>query len=156
MGRLMAALLFLLTACPAAAECPSEFLEFPFAEIDVYPPAPKAGETVTITVRGEYSDLCWEVVSSACGDVMGQELVINVDSYDCAGRECGVCLPATSSFEITCEYVFDAAGTYLIRADETADTDRTYCGVDVEHALEVAVSVPVEASGWSAIKALYR
>ena len=153
MKRFIAILLVSLIASPAAAQCP---VEWPFASIDVSPDEPEVGETVTVTVRGEHSDLCWSVLSHDCGSVVGQEITITVDSYDCANRECYTCPLATSPFEISCEYVFNVPGTYVIRADETADTMRFYCGSDQERTIEVSGSVPNEASSWAAIKALFR
>ena len=124
--------------------------------VDISPPEPVVGETVTITVWGEHNDQCWSVLSYDCGEIAAQGVTITVDSYDCASRECSTCALATSPFEVTCEYIFGIAGEYVIRANENADTTRWYCGTDVEHIIQVSVSVPVAASSWGAIKALFR
>ena len=146
-------LMLLLPSVVCAQPCP---IEWPFAGVEVSPSEPAVGETVTITVWGEHNDQCWSVPSFDCGDLVGQALTITVDSYDCANRECFSCLLATSPFEVTCEYVFSAPGEYVIVADEIADTTRWYCGADVEHAFQVSDSVPVDASSWGTVKALYR
>lgn len=122
-----------------------------------YEPAePIAGEMVVVTVGGYLPDTCWSVTGHACAPPAGQEVVFSVDTYDCGGRGCGVCLAVILPFALDCTTVFPSAGVYEIRVTEYADTLRPSFIPDL--VVDVTVTEPVGAVSlaWAAVKCLFR
>lgn len=152
MKILSALVLVLLIAAPAAAQSTI------FESLALDPEVPVAGEPVILTLSGSFRDGCWSLVSHDCGDIVDQEMVIAISSYDCQGRECGVCTLDLPPFEVTCEVVFPEAGTYVVHAEEFADTVRNPPPNPFPFAVQVEViaSVASGAPSWGTLKTLYR
>lgn len=140
----------ILAAVPASAQFTI------FRSISTDPSTPAVGDTVTITVSAEMPDSCWSLVGHACGEILDGELVITADTYDCANRECGSCMVVIVPFQVSCEYVFEAAGPYTVRAVENPDTARASFHHPYEKVIEVLEEVPARSLGWSALKSMYR
>lgn len=151
--RILSAILA-LGALLAAAPAPAQFTIFRAITTD--PALPAVGDTVIITVSAEMQDSCWSLLGHACADTVAPEIVIAADTYDCADRECGSCMAVPVPFEVSCQYVFETAGSYTIRAVENADTGRGGFHYDFERVIEVAEEVPAATLGWSALKSMYR
>lgn len=144
----------LITALLVAAWAPSAFGWLSYIQIS--PAEPIVGETVTITVAGEMPDSCWSLTGHNCLDVVGQEIGLEIFTYDCAGRGCEICLAMLIPFEVSCTYVFSAPGIYNVLAVEVWDSLRPVFSVDLTTSFEVLDSVAAEARTWGTIKALYR
>ena len=150
MEKLITSILALLIAGPAAAQCGESLIE-----ILVFPEDPAVGETVTVTISGVLVTSCWSVADFECGVLANQEMGINVDLYDDANDEpIHACNHEVLPFERSCEYVFDAPGTYLVHLLERIEPYST-CR-EAELLFEVASGVPIEGESWSAVKAMYR
>ena len=124
--------------------------------IQVDPPDPTVGEPVTITVTGYMPDSCWSLVGHNCLDVVEQEIVLEINTYDCAGRECEICLAVLIPFEVACTYEFAEPGTYGVLAVEHWDSLNPVFVLDLTTSFEVSDSVAAEATTWSALKSLFR
>jgi hypothetical protein len=148
----MRTLLILVLALTAGAGPARAWLD----SLQVIPAEPVAGEPAQLLVTGYVPDSCWSVLGHACSGAVGQEVVFTVDTYDCEGRGCELCLAVLLPFSLSCEVVFPAEGTYLVRATENADSLRPRFILDL--VLNVDVTGPVAAAGvsWAAIKCLYR
>jgi len=84
-------LVFLLVICAVPA---SAYLDY----ILVEPPEPEAGEPFTITVFGYLPNSCWSLLSYQCIEVTGQEIVLEIHTYDCQGRGCENCAQVLTPF----------------------------------------------------------
>ncbi len=124
--------------------------------IQIDPPEPIVGEMVTITVSGYMPDSCWSFLGQNCLEAVDQTLVLEVNTYDCEGRGCGPCLTVVIPFEAVCTYEFAEPGTYEVQAVEHWDSLYPHFVLDLTRSFTVTDSVPVTATSWSALKALYR
>jgi len=124
--------------------------------IQIEPPDPVVGEPVTIIVTGYMPDSCWSLLGHDCLDVVEQEIVLEVNTYDCLGRGCEVCLAVLIPFEVECIYEFADPGIYNVLAVEHWDSLYPVFVLDLTTSFEVSESVATEATTWSALKSLYR
>ncbi len=137
----------LLLASPSRAE---------LTGIELTPPSPHVGESVTVRVTGVMADLCWTLVDHVCGDVVGQGVGITLHTYDRSDRGGGPCYYEEVPIEVSCMLVFETAGDYVIRAEEIPDSLRCGSLPAVEVAVQITESVAVESTSWSALKTRYR
>jgi len=121
--------------------------------IQVSPDMPRVGETVTVTASGQFPDTCWLVRVFDCGELEGDVIDVTVNSYD---HYWALCLPVITPYEVVCTYIFQAAGTYTLRAHDIGESlIRPYERVS-SCEIVVVEHVGVEETNWSAFKARYR
>ena len=126
------------------------------SSIQIEPPEPMVSESVTITVTGYMPDSCWSLLGHNCSDAVEQEIVLEVYTYDCAGRGCDICLAVLIPFEVVCTYEFAEPGTYNVQAVEHWDSLNPVFVLDLTTSFEVSGSVATVTTTWSALKSLYR
>ena len=93
-----------------------------FSTVQIEPNDPIVGDVVTVTVFGYLSNTCISLEDQVCGDLSGQEVVIEIFTYDCLGRECTMCGWETTPYEVVCEIQTETAGTHIIQVIEHIDS----------------------------------
>jgi hypothetical protein len=144
---------FIMTALLVSIWATSAFAWL--SSLQIEPPDPTIGEPVTITVTGYMPDSCWSLLGHDCLDVVEQEIVLEVNTYNCVGRECQFCLAVLVPFEVECTYEFADPGIYNVLAVEHWDSLHPIFVLDLNTSFEVSESVAAEARTWGDIKALY-
>ena len=91
-----------------------------------------------------------------CLDVVGQDIALEVNTYDCSGRGCDICLAVLIPIEVECTYEFAEPGTYEVLAVENWDSLYPVFVLDLTTSFEVTSSVATASTTWSSLKSLYR
>jgi hypothetical protein len=101
-------------------------------------------------------DSCWSLVGHDCLDPVERQVVLEINTYDCAGRGCEICLAVLVPLEVVCTYEFDEPGIYDVLAVEHWDSLNPVFVLDLTTSFEVFDSVATTETTWSKVKALYR
>ena len=114
------------------------------------------GEPFTIWVSGYLPDSCWSLQGHECLEVVNQEIVIEISTYDCEGQGCDMCFPFISYFDVFCTFTLPSGGSYLVRAIEIRDTLGSPTIIELTTELEVIGPVSSDSISWASLKCLYR
>lgn len=126
------------------------------SNIQIEPNDPIVGEMVTVTVSGFLPNTCFSLEDQICGILSDQEVVIEIFTYDCFGRECNACGWDATLYEVVCEIETKTAGTYNIQVTEYNDSINFPSSNEMTLGFEVLGVVSSESTSWSTIKSRYR
>ncbi len=90
--------------------------------IYVEPFRPAPGDSVTVTVKGMMPNSCWKVVGQHCYGAGGQQITIEIETYNYEGRPLDHCLMVLQPYEVVCKYRLPTAGPYTVTATEICDS----------------------------------
>ena len=90
--------------------------------IQVEPFRPAPGDSVTVTVRGTMPNSCWKVVGQHCYGAGGQEITIEIETYNYDGRPMEHCMMVLVPYEVVCKYRLPTSGPYTVTATEICDS----------------------------------
>lgn len=126
-------------------------------QVEPFKPAP--GDSVTVTVTGYMPSSCWRVVDQHCYGAGGQEINIDIETYNFEGRPFDHCLWVLVRYEVVCQYRLPTAGPYTVQATEYCDSLSPCSGGTVTGTFTTRGPQKdlgeVESLTWSALKSCY-